>query len=173
MSQGPRKIGVLDYVISDSSFRINELEIGPQLGMSEQGHLRIIFDYLCTVKLSENKEQNQTKKFNYTKTNFRESNEYFSRLDWNQLFKDKTIDEMYVIFLRSYEVTRQMFVLKKKPGQKKEMSSWMNSDVRNMINEKYKPWKRYSSKGWKKKHYAKYKIVRDKRNRLKYTMKRK
>ncbi|CAF1155043.1 unnamed protein product [Brachionus calyciflorus] len=103
---------------------------------------------------------------NYTKTNFRESNEYFSSLDWNQLFKNKTIDEIYEIFLRSYEVAREFFVPKKKPGQKKEMSSWMNSDVRNMINEKYKAWKRYSSKGWKKKHYAEYKIVRDKCNKV-------
>ncbi|CAF0822287.1 unnamed protein product [Brachionus calyciflorus] len=69
---------------------------------------------------------------------------------------------MYEIFLKSYEVTRELFVPKKKSGQNKEISSWMNSDVKNMINEKYKAWKRYSSKYWKKKHY---KFVRDKCNK--------
>ncbi|CAF0752920.1 unnamed protein product [Brachionus calyciflorus] len=146
---------VLDYVINDSSFRINELEIGPQLGMSEQDHLSIIFDYLCTVKFSENKEQNRTKKFNYTKTNIRESIEYFSKaMRW-----------------------QENFVPKKKPSQKKELSGLMNSDVRNMINEKYKAWKRYSTEACSeaKIHYEKKvissigkkpKIIYDYKNKL-------
>ncbi|CAF0914146.1 unnamed protein product [Brachionus calyciflorus] len=39
---------------------------------------------------------------------------------------------MYEIFLRSYEVARELFVPKKKPGRKKKMSSWMNINDENL-----------------------------------------
>ena len=86
----------LDYVISDTPERIQEILGHGPLGATKQGHLCITWNFLLLKPLKKNKTSSV--KYLLNRGQYDKMNDTFIALNWAELLLDKSADECYMLF---------------------------------------------------------------------------
>ena len=96
--------------------------------------------YNCTLSKSK-------KRLNYNKADYDGINKFYSNINWSEFFGNKSVEEMYDLFLRSFQVACSYFIPFYHDNPRNNRK-WMTDRVKRSINEKYRLWKIYSTSGW-------------------------
>ncbi|KAK3895087.1 hypothetical protein Pcinc_001182 [Petrolisthes cinctipes] len=132
----------LDLIFTKTDCEIDELEYLPTMGHSK--HAVLTF----TIKTDTVPEErdNEGNKLNYHKADKEKLQDKSSRLDWTNLLRDKSSDDMWTIFKDTYnEIVKECVPLCRKK-KKSYASKWMNRRLRTMIARKKEAWKKYRAR---------------------------
>ena len=137
----------LDYIISDTPDRVQELLCHGPLGTTKQGHLCITWNFQLSKPLKKNKTSSV--KFLLNRGQYDEMNNTFTELNWTDLFQNKSADKCYTIFQNKYNEICDKFIPKKTKSNTKQRAPWMNKDLMRTVKKKKTLWHQNMSTNWK------------------------
>lgn len=129
----------LDLIFTRDSHDIMGLELLPPVGKSH--HAVIRFDFLLDTDLDD-VDGAQQLRYNFHKANYAEIRRELEEVNWNELFRNKEVEEMYQILVNILCDLIDKYVPKIVCNLARKKHKWMTSEVRNKIKEKEKAWKR-------------------------------
>jgi Reverse transcriptase (RNA-dependent DNA polymerase)/Endonuclease-reverse transcriptase len=128
----------IDLIITDKEANITDIKHLPPIGSSVkgQGHHLIEFKFkLNTQKMSKKSYL----KYNYYKGEFDKMCSCLNQLNWNSIFKSKTIDEMYEAFMEIYDHMCEKFIPKRSSRVRSD-KCWMTQEIKRQIKRKNQLW---------------------------------
>ena len=137
----------LDYIISDTPERVQELLGHGPLGGAKQGHLCLTWNYQLAKPLKKSKISSV--KFLHKKGQYIKINEMFNEINWTSLFQNISVDHCYQIFQEKYNEACEKFIPKKANSQNKQRAPWMNKELMRNIKKKKALWHQNMASNWK------------------------
>ena len=137
----------LDYIISDTPERVQELLGHGPLGGAKQGHLCLTWNYQLAKPLKKSKISSV--KFLHKKGQYIKINEMFNEINWTSLFQNISVDYCYQIFQEKYNEACEKFIPKKANSQNKQRAPWMNKELMRNIKKKKALWHQNMASNWK------------------------
>ena len=137
----------LDYIISDTPERIQELSGHGPLGIAKQGHLSLTWNFQLAKPLR--KIKNSSIKFQLKHGQYTKINEMFEEIDWNKLLQNKSVNTCYSIFQDKYNDACEKFIPKKSNRLTKQRAPWMNKNLMDIVKKKKNLWHQNMSANWK------------------------
>ena len=133
----------VDLIFTNEENMVNNVRYLPPLwsNTAESDHLLIEFDFLCYAEEKEDMEPG----YNYKAANFSELKEMIDSHNWEELAKDKKVEDFYKIFKNIYNTAVEKCIpkfksIKRKVGNK---PIWMSQTGLSKIRKKHKAWQRY------------------------------
>jgi hypothetical protein len=129
---------VLDWVITNSSDKISDIQISAPLG--EKGDHNVI---TFALEIPRKGYSIPTAAYSYTRGDYDTIRENLSNVNWETLFSNTGINENWNAFLSllQKEITNNIPQVKLKSNK---YQPWVNSEVKNARKEKQKAWRKYS-----------------------------
>ena len=147
----------LDWVITDSPNKIGTLNHGPPLG--ERGdHCTLTFNLEISFQ-----RKDKGGNFQFSKGNFLEFRSYMRDIDWEEEFRNKTVEEAWSLFQNKMTIAIHRFIPKSRPKLHKS-PPWTNSSTRVAIKNKNRAWSIYK-RHKNETNWASFKEARNKCNR--------
>jgi hypothetical protein len=137
MEDGTSK-NTLDLIFTENKSRIYNIESLPPLVELSRSHIGLSWKYFV-ARSSSNLTNYCSSNYKYTKGNYDLINKFFSSMDWNELFKDKDIEQMFNIFISTYKKACDTYIPLKGPRRTGKLR-WLSQDLKQAIKLKTKLW---------------------------------
>ena len=147
---------ILDYVFTCDDDVIGSIQYETPLGKSD--HCCVCFEYITqpfsvpSVNMS---------KLNFWRADYGSINEKLSHVDWDELFKDKTVEEMWSVFKTTLLELCLAHVPCRATAKPSVKNDWMSKSTLKWIKKRHAKWKRYRSVP-SSRNYDAYKSARNK-----------
>ena len=146
-------VNTLDLVIGDCPERISdEICHFPPLGTIKMAH-HVLKWSLNVQKTKFNSDAKYLKVFK--SGDYKNMNDYFSSVDWPDIFQGRNVDECYDEFLKEYHLACGMFIPLKKCKNREFKCKWFNKDIKTLSKRKNKLWFRLRAGGFRNKDLQK------------------
>ena len=129
-------------IFSRDTQDVKDVEIHPPVGKS---HHALIVCNLVIDDLRDDIEM-PTYRYNFHKANFVEIRRELSEINWQVLFADKNVEEMYQILVNILCDLIDKYVPLIRCTKGKRKPKWMTKEVSNQISAKEKAWKRLKAR---------------------------
>ena len=149
---------LLDYVFTGEEDIIGDMEYQVPIGKS---------DHVCItwkMTLETLKEPEEESKFNFWKGKYDQINQELECIDWIQLLRQKSVEEMWQTFRWTIENLMVKFIPKKK-SRRKMKTSWITKNTIKEMKGRSKLWKRYQQTKTEE-DYEDYRRLRNKVNNM-------
>ena len=101
------RINTLDFIITNNTYRFNEITHTSPLLSNNHGHDILTFNVLIDVHIN-----NEALKFiNYRKADFVSIHNYFNNINWENTLSNQDCENSYNIFLNNYHFAVSRFIL--------------------------------------------------------------
>ncbi len=142
-----KSTNILDLILSDNSERIRDLTINPQLGDIKRAHY--VLKWKFDVENIDKKFYD--KKYFFKKGNYVYMNQDLSKVDWNNKFRDRTVNDCYDILLEIYHNLCDQYIPKysKKEFSQNQNPATSKKEVKELIRKKRNLWKRNRASNFK------------------------
>ena len=129
---------ILDLLFTSDEAMVRNLDIGESFGGSDHNILR------CDLVVTDKIEQMDMNTYSYmwNKGRYRDMKDMLSKIDWDNAYKDKSIDEMWNVFNENLQKCVDLYIPKRK-AIVKQKPKWMTKYIMKMVKKKRKLWKRY------------------------------
>ena len=155
---------VLDLLLTDNPTRVRELNLGPPLGSSSQGHTIIRFEFVVSKKSIDSRYHSNS--YITCRGDYLGMKRHFSTLDWHSMLRDMTTEEAYTCFLSEYTKACDRFIPRRVTGRSIKRHKWLSKEVSSLSKKKKNLWHANNRTKWRCVSLIKnYKSVR---NRLKH-----
>ena len=141
--RGKHKPSLIDLIITENSQTLFG-DVIHDCPIAKSDHYVLKWKYLVGVGetiATENKEL--PKKLNVNKGNYKELNDLLTDVNWEQEFKDKSIEECVDIFHTISKSHIEKCVPLKRTSKRKDKPPWMDKAARKQIKSKTCAWNRY------------------------------
>ena len=150
-----RGTNILDLVLTSEESMVEELQVLQHLANSD--HNIILFKLVCSTVI----KSNCIVKNDYNKGDYCKMNEFLSSLDWDLLFRDRRVEDMWTAFHEAILLGVDKFIPKKKNKSRRKYPLWMTRNAIRACKSKGILWKRYrESKSYN--DYVEYKRIANK-----------
>ncbi|RMZ96828.1 RNA-directed DNA polymerase from mobile element jockey-like, partial [Brachionus plicatilis] len=136
----------LDYLITESNNRITCLTDEAPLGLSNQGHLSLSFNFEIANKVYESFTSH---KYAYKLGKYEAMSAELNKINWSNLFHEKNIEECYESFLKTYNLICNTYIPKLKQKITKRKPLWITPVLSKLIKEKKTLWYQQKACGGK------------------------
>jgi ribonuclease P/MRP protein subunit RPP40 len=134
--EATRENNILDLILVKDKTFVNSVEIGCPVGRSDHNTIA------CNFVL-RHKECNLIRKlFDYGKGNYQEIIKDLAVVNWEEVFKQGTVNEHWIVIKEKLLVLRDKYI-PTKCVRKGEDAIWMNKGIKRLIQLKQKAWKRF------------------------------
>ena len=125
----------LDLILTKNTERVYELESNPVLGNITHGHLVLTFKFSLDDVVSE---EISKYKFDYTRGDFYQISQYLDVTDWNELFEDLPVQDMYDLFIIKISQACNKFVpiIDVNSNKKSKKHQWYTDEVSRLVRTK-------------------------------------
>ena len=134
---------LLDLVMTNEEGMIDSINYLPPLWSkdAESDHLVLEFEFICYSDLPAPESLGLDLK----KADFTKLRELLTPYDWDDLFKDKTVEDALQIMVEKVQLAISESIPLKKgiPGKAGAKPLWMNFQGLKKVKKKHKAWKRY------------------------------
>ncbi|KAJ8018258.1 LINE-1 reverse transcriptase-like [Holothuria leucospilota] len=128
---------ILDLLLTSESEMVEDIQVGEQFGDSD--HNCITWNCIITRGLGQ---RSKFELYDWKKANWEIMINDYKDSDWNELFRNKTVEEMWQIWLNMYKEHVKKHVPQISPKRKLK-PKWMTNEVKRLIRRKRKAWKSY------------------------------
>lgn len=133
----------LDLILTNEENMIDTESLSVDSPLGKSDHAIISFDYLCYFNISNDNSE----KYQYFKGDYISICKELDEENWDILFNNKEVDEMWTIFKSKLFTSMDKHIPKKRPDNKFfNPPLWMNRQTKSAVLKKRRAWKRY--------HYA-------------------
>src|SRR5215813_3014492 len=139
VKEATRQSKILDLILSSNDVQLTDITLSAPLGDSD--HSVITGEIKCSRKIILRNYEG----WNFKKANFEAISSRLQLLDWNELFKNKEINSMWLQFKNEIINLMNQFIPKFKFKNKKGMG-WMTTTVLKEIVLKKNMWRNYKDK---------------------------
>lgn len=123
-----RQNNILDLILSNQPLIV---EVGESLGESDHNIIRF------SINIVENHSDNTVKTFNFAKANFNLIREMLEQINWDSVFVNKSVFEMWDIFKNQIKIIQEQCIpLKPIRKYKSIKPPWFDREIRNLIKNK-------------------------------------
>ena len=151
---------ILDYVFTDEDNVIEDITYSSPLGKSD--HVCIDMNYIIGQQESETTQIT----YDFWKGDYVRIKEELRHIDWEQLLRNKGIDEAWTYFRSRIDSLVEAYVpLKKVHGRKKKKNEWITKATVTEIKKRDALWAKYR-KFSSDRNYKAYKAVRNRVTKL-------
>ncbi|RNA21384.1 RNA-directed DNA polymerase from mobile element jockey-like, partial [Brachionus plicatilis] len=118
---------VLDYIITESTTRINAVKSSPPLGNVKQGH--VVFEWVYQLSNCDTENRYVSNCFNFRKADFSVINKELSKIDWGFILKEQNCNKAYESFVNKINEISNKFVPKRSIKDGRRMKPrWLNNE---------------------------------------------
>ena len=144
---------ILDLILTNDENRIQQIKHEPNLGLNERGHDVLTWSFLLKNELVTK----PIKEFKcYRKGDYKRMNDYFTKIDWNNRFKNKNMNECYNLFLAEYNQASENFIPKFSINRSKiNKPKWINNEIRSKTKIRNNLWHANKKYKWRNKNLRK------------------
>jgi hypothetical protein len=131
----------LDLLLSESPLRVNNVEEGPPLSDDpdlKQYHIGMTFD--VSVRGCLTKPTFERSSLNYSKGDYVRLSAELEAVQWEKLFKGKSVDECNNIFVDQYERACKLWIPPSNKLKRKVQPPWMTAALATLIAKKKRLW---------------------------------
>ena len=130
---------VLDLIFTDMNQRVSCINHEEPFLFNRQGHHVLRFDYVCNITNIVAKQSS----LNYKKGDYIGLSNYFNsyQSQWKELFNNKSIDEIMLIFYGIYSEGVEKFIKPYRVFSCKNKSVWQSIKLKRLIIKKKRLWK--------------------------------
>ena len=130
----------LDLIITSEDNVIENLIASDPLGKSD--HIVMEYEYIYSIRIPESKNS----KYLYEKGDYQSFNEELMCTDWDQLFTNMSIEEMWASFHARYLSLLNKYIPTQRTSIRLNSAPlWMNKSVLSTIKVKRKAWFKYKA----------------------------
>ena len=133
----------LDLVFTNNLLDIENMKHLASVGKSY--HVVLEFDYLVDTDCSLEAEDEHYK-YCFHKCNYANIRRALAAIDWDTLFNNKSVSEMYNIFVGICLALIENYVPRVKCQNARHKPKWMTRDVLMQIDKKAKAWRRLKAR---------------------------
>jgi len=128
-------INILDLIFTTESGSICAIDPRFVLGNISKGHLVIFFQFILKNKVSNSALNSY--KFIYKKADYSKISQFISNVDWINLYKDMSVQEMYneLIFYSSI-ASNQFIPIWDSAQVKNSAAPWVKDELKSLIRKK-------------------------------------
>ena len=127
-----RQSEILDLILTNDEKLIEDVELGEAIGNSD--HAIIRFKIKCKFKRTNDRMFCTP---NFGKGNYDAIRMFLSRFEWIEMFKGKTVDEMWIIVKSTLAEAQDRFIPMRRMGAMKSPKPlWFNHEVQQNFAEK-------------------------------------
>ena len=166
--RGKDKPSCIDLIITDDGQTQVKptLQVTAPIGLSD--HAVLEWQYLLSTKCEDTSENTPIKKKNYNKGNYESMKSILNEKDWEQLLKDKPIDEQLKVLLDEVNNVANQCIPEMTNKKANSEPPWMSKKARKQLKKKQCAWKRYCQS----KSYQKYLLYTKERNKSAFSVKK-
>ena len=132
-------------LLTDEANQVNEISMDPPLGEATQGHKTVYFDLNFE---SSRPAIFESRKLNYRLGNYEKLSAIITETDWDEIFKNLSIDEAYKVFTNVYESACRKCIPPKKP-RTFSRPPWFNKEIKSLVKKKRELWHSNKRTGWR------------------------
>jgi len=143
----------LDYVFTMNEDEIADLQYMNPLGCSD--HVGLSWKYDCSLASCKKNAVGRA----YWKADYGEMSRSLKLVDWDDLVKDKSIEETWLLIVAKYEEIVDKYVPETRRSKKKKLT-FLSKETKKLINKREKLFRNYTKTG-RDIDFDKYKKVRN------------
>ena len=138
--RGDNKPSLLDLIFTRTKDEIDDIEYQHGLGMSDHVVLSFSLEIKKLIKSREGVSRRNYKKANYVK-----AKSMLGKVDWNEEFKDKTVDQCYQKLEKVHEEIVEECVPWSTSNSNANKPKWINQEVKSEIRKRSEAWNIFKS----------------------------
>jgi len=151
-----QKPSVLDYLFTYDENSISYITYAPPLGKSD--HCCLLFEYVVN---DYSTTEFDSLKLNYWKGDFSSMIKDLGKIDWEVMFAEKTIEEMWAYFKHTMQTLCTAHIPRRSTNRKIKRRTWMTKATKKLLKKREEAWKRYREV-CSTSNYENYKSLRNK-----------
>ena len=137
---------ILDFIITNHDEKLSSVEHSPAFGTTKQGHHLLKCNYIVNESRPVN-DKGKTVKL-YQNGIYKLFSDYINEINWNIEFENKSINEIYDIFLFHYNYASNQFIPHIDNSKKRKKRNRMNLELKAKIKRRNKMWLVNKSIDW-------------------------